>query len=143
MGPLVLLPPISVVRDNAGDEKCFIEPSVNSVRMSIKVPVSDDRERMLCRKFARQLGRRADHYLILRRKPIDGYDISFLITNTHLEEMVKEKVIDFIIQFMEEIDKDIKDFKIAVNTRLRKAVNKYCIQFKSGSRRATPYDAPC
>merc|ERR1712187_1085909 len=135
MGPLVLLPPISVVRDNAGDEKCLIEPSVNSVRVSIKVPVSDDRERMLCRKFARQLGRRADQYLILRRKPVAGYDISFLITNVHLEEMAKEKVIDFIIEFMEEIDKDIKDFKIAVNTRLRKAVNKYCIQFKSGSRR--------
>merc|ERR1712176_1431931 len=97
-----IVPSMSIARDNAGDGKCFIEPSVNSVRMSIKVPVSDDRERMLCRKFARQLGRLADHYLILRRKPVEGYDIIFLITNTHLEEMEKDKVIDFIMKFMEE-----------------------------------------
>lgn len=30
-----------------------------------------------------------------------GYDISFLITNYHCEEMQKQKLIDFIIQFME------------------------------------------
>merc|ERR1719343_1629779 len=97
--------------------------------MSIKVPVSDDRERMLCRKFARQLGRRADHYLILRRKPVEGYDISFLITNTHLEEMEKDKVIDFIMKFMEDIDKEIKDLKLALNTRLRAAATAYMLQF--------------
>lgn len=30
-----------------------------------------------------------------------GYDISFLITNYHCEEMQKHKLIDFIVQFME------------------------------------------
>lgn len=30
-----------------------------------------------------------------------GYDISFLITNYHCEEMQKQKLIDFIVQFME------------------------------------------
>lgn len=30
-----------------------------------------------------------------------GYDISFLITNYHCEEMQKKKLIDFIVQFME------------------------------------------
>lgn len=27
-----------------------------------------------------------------------GYDISFLITNTHTETMLKHKIVDFIIQ---------------------------------------------
>ncbi len=27
-----------------------------------------------------------------------GYDISFLITNTHTESMLKHKIVDFIIQ---------------------------------------------
>lgn len=27
-----------------------------------------------------------------------GYDISFLITNTHSETMLKHKIVDFIIQ---------------------------------------------
>jgi hypothetical protein len=30
-----------------------------------------------------------------------GYDISFLITNTHTEEMQKHKLVDFIVRFME------------------------------------------
>ena len=30
-----------------------------------------------------------------------GYDISFLITNYHCEDMQKNKLIDFIVQFME------------------------------------------
>lgn len=32
---------------------------------------------------------------------LQGYDISFLITNYHCEEMQKQKLIDFIVQFME------------------------------------------
>ena len=99
---------------------------------------------------------RADSFLILRRKPIDGYNISFLVTcasprivhaanldypqargpnerapehgfglfgtgalqpphpspharrNQHLEMLIKAKLIDFIIKFMEDIDKVIR-----------------------------------
>merc|ERR1712226_1064319 len=101
------------------NERCLIEPSVNSVRISIKVKQADDTEKMLCRKFARFFTQRAEHFVVLRRRPIEGYDISFLITNGHLEDMCKERIIDFIIEFMEDIDKEIKDLKIALNTRLR------------------------
>ena len=45
---------------------------------------------------------------------IQGYDISFLITNTHTEEMLKHKLVDFIIQFMEEVDKEISEMKLFV-----------------------------
>lgn len=45
-----------------------------------------------------------------------GYDISFLITNFHTEEMLKHKLVDFIIQFMEEVDKEISEMKLFVST---------------------------
>eukprot|EP00929_Paragymnodinium_shiwhaense_P121010 TRINITY_DN9312_c0_g1_i1.p1 TRINITY_DN9312_c0_g1~~TRINITY_DN9312_c0_g1_i1.p1 ORF type:complete len:174 (+),score=42.21 TRINITY_DN9312_c0_g1_i1:142-663(+) len=125
--PSVLPRALHIARDE--NERCLIEPSVNSCRVSIKVRQSDDTERMLCRKFARFFTQRAEHFVVLRRKPVEGYDISFLITNTHLEELVKEKVIDFIIEFMEDIDKEIKDMKIALNTRLRAAATAYMAQF--------------
>ena len=50
---------------------------------------------------------------------LQGYDISFLITNFHMEQMFKHKLVDFIISFMEEIDKEISDLKLSVNTRAR------------------------
>jgi len=43
-----------------------------------------------------------------------GYDISFLITNFHTEAMLKHKLVDFIIQFMEEVDKEISEMKLFV-----------------------------
>lgn len=54
-----------------------------------------------------------------RRGRAQGYSISFLITNTHLETMYKQKLIDFIIQFMEDIDKEISSLKLAINARSR------------------------
>ena len=63
--------------------------------------------------------RRAENFVILRRKPIEGYDISFLITNFHTDEMYRHKLIDFVVQFMEEIDKEISEMKLCVNSRAR------------------------
>ena len=69
---------------------------------------------------------------------IQGYDISFLITNFHTEQMYKHKLVDFVIQvcvcvcllicvcgrsvapqFMEDIDKEISEMKISLNARAR------------------------
>lgn len=49
---------------------------------------------------------------------LQGYDISFLITNFHTEEMLKHKLVDFIIQFMEEVDKEISEMKLFVSSGL-------------------------
>ena len=38
-----------------------------------------------------------------------------MITNTHTEEMLKHKLVDFIIQFMEEVDKEISEMKLFVS----------------------------
>ncbi len=57
------------------------------------------------------------------------YDISFLITNTHTEQMYKQKLVDFIIQFMEDIDKEISDMKLSVNSRARVCAEEFLKQF--------------
>uniref|UniRef100_A0AAY4CBH1 Actin-related protein 2/3 complex subunit 4 n=1 Tax=Denticeps clupeoides TaxID=299321 RepID=A0AAY4CBH1_9TELE len=93
--------------------------SINSVRVSIAVKQADEIEKILCHKFMRFMMMRAENFFILRRKPVDGYDISFLITNFHTEQMYKHKLVDFVIHFMEEIDKEISEMKLSVNARAR------------------------
>ena len=58
-----------------------------------------------------------------------GFDISFLVTHSHLEKLWKHKLIDFIIQFMEDIDKEISGMKIAINARGRIIAQQFMLQF--------------
>ena len=48
-----------------------------------------------------------------------GYDISFLITNFHTNKMLKHKLVDFIVLFMEDVDKEISSMKLSLNARAR------------------------
>ena len=48
----------------------FIEPSVNSVRVSIRIKQADEIENILVHKFTRFLTQRAESFFILRRKPV-------------------------------------------------------------------------
>jgi len=122
---------------------------VNSIRVSVCIKQADELESILCKKFMRFLAQRAENFVILRRKPIkvklfffslsvlvsrnsfspQGYDISFLVTNFHTESMFKHKLVDFIIQFMTDIDKEISDMKLAVNTRARIVAQAYLKEF--------------
>jgi actin related protein 2/3 complex subunit 4 len=95
----LLLNNITICR--SADEQCFIEPSINSVRISVKIKQKDELEKILCHKFAAFLMQRAESFIVLRRKPVEGYDISFLVIHTHLENMIKAKLVDFIVQFMQ------------------------------------------
>lgn len=60
---------------------------------------------------------------------LQGYDISFLITNFHTEQMYKHKLVDFVIQFMEDIDKEISNLKLALNTRARISAAEFLQKF--------------
>ena len=72
---------------------------------------------------------RSEQFIIMRRVASPGYDISFLITHTHLEQLYKHKLIDFMVQFMEEVDKEINGMKIALNARARIVASEYMKQF--------------
>jgi actin related protein 2/3 complex subunit 4 len=123
----LLLNPVIISRNE--NEKVLIEGSINSLRISVAVKQADDLEKILAKKFMRFLAQRAENFFILRRKPIKGYDISFLVTNFHTEMMYKHKLVDFIIQFLEDIDKEINEMKLAVNQRARIIAQEYLKTF--------------
>ena len=125
--PEVLLTPVVISRN--ANEKVLIEPSINSVRVSVAIKQADEIEKILCKKFMRFLMMRAESFFVLRRKPVPGYDISFLITNFHTEQMFKHKLVDFVIQFMEDIDKEISEMKLTVNARARISAETFLRQF--------------
>lgn len=64
----MLLTPLTVARNE--NERVLIEPSVNSVRVSIRIKQADEIENILVHKFTRFLEQRAENFFILRRKPI-------------------------------------------------------------------------
>eukprot|EP01112_Ceratiomyxa_fruticulosa_P007258 TRINITY_DN1875_c0_g1_i1.p1 TRINITY_DN1875_c0_g1~~TRINITY_DN1875_c0_g1_i1.p1 ORF type:complete len:179 (+),score=46.72 TRINITY_DN1875_c0_g1_i1:172-708(+) len=123
----LLLNPIIIARNK---EKVLIEGSINSLRVSVSIKKSDEIEVVLAKRFMRFLTQRAENFVILRRKPIEGYDISFLVTNTHTEKMYKHKLVDFIIQFMEDIDKEISDIRLSVNARARVVAQEYLREYQ-------------
>eukprot|EP00462_Mataza_sp_D1_P004078 CAMPEP_0175105342 /NCGR_PEP_ID=MMETSP0086_2-20121207/10388_1 /TAXON_ID=136419 /ORGANISM="Unknown Unknown, Strain D1" /LENGTH=169 /DNA_ID=CAMNT_0016381151 /DNA_START=5 /DNA_END=514 /DNA_ORIENTATION=- len=127
MNKELLLQPMVVARNEK--EKCMIEGSINSVRISIKIKQADQMEELLVDKFSRFLAQRAEEFVILRRTPVKGYDISFLITNFHTDTMLKAKLIDFVVHFMGEIDSEISAMKIGVNTRGRVVASTFLKQF--------------
>uniref|UniRef100_A0A2R5L255 Actin-related protein 2/3 complex subunit 4 n=1 Tax=Hirondellea gigas TaxID=1518452 RepID=A0A2R5L255_9CRUS len=123
----LLLNPITISRNS--QERTCIEASVNSVRVSIKIKQADEMEEVLADRFTRFLMQRAEDFIILRRKPIEAYDISFLITNFHTEDMWKHKLVDFIIEFMNTIDQEISTMKLRVNSRARTVAVEFLKQF--------------
>eukprot|EP00301_Raphidiophrys_heterophryoidea_P011998 c18275_g1_i1.p1 GENE.c18275_g1_i1~~c18275_g1_i1.p1 ORF type:complete len:189 (+),score=46.08 c18275_g1_i1:50-568(+) len=113
----LLLTPVVISRSK--HERVQIEGSINSVRISVKIKQVDEIEEILTKKFTRFLMMRAEHFIVLRRKPVESYDLSFLITNFHAEAMVRHKLIDFVIEFLEDVNKEISEMKINVNSRAR------------------------
>ncbi|PAA56707.1 hypothetical protein BOX15_Mlig016816g3, partial [Macrostomum lignano] len=123
----LLLAPVVVSRNER--ERVLIEASVNSVRISIVIKQADDIEKMLCHKFTKFMTMRAEDFVVLRRQPVEGYDVSFLITNFHTEAMYKHKLVDFVITFMEEIDREISEMRLAINSRARQCAKEFLKSF--------------
>mmetsp|Transcript_1022 Transcript_1022/g.630 ORF Transcript_1022/g.630 Transcript_1022/m.630 type:complete len:87 (-) Transcript_1022:31-291(-) len=72
----------------------------------------------------RFLSLRADKFGIMRKKPArEDYDYSFLITDDHLAKYKKEELINFILEFIQGIDKEINDMKLAILTQSRMAAS--------------------
>ena len=65
---------------------------------------------------------------------LQGYDISFLITNFHTDEMYRHKLVDFVINFMEEIDREISEMKLCVNSRARICAEEFLKRVRMGSQ---------
>eukprot|EP01017_Pseudomicrothorax_dubius_P030329 TRINITY_DN3774_c0_g1_i1.p1 TRINITY_DN3774_c0_g1~~TRINITY_DN3774_c0_g1_i1.p1 ORF type:complete len:180 (+),score=48.52 TRINITY_DN3774_c0_g1_i1:110-649(+) len=113
----LIFQPITISRSEK--ERCLIEGSVNSVRVSFTIKKSDDLERLIVGRFSAFFGTRAELYEIVRKKPIEGYDVSFLILNSHLEKFNRDMIIDFLVEFIESVEKDISEIKLNINTQTR------------------------
>ncbi|OHT01339.1 Actin-related protein 2/3 complex subunit 4 [Tritrichomonas foetus] len=119
----IIARPIMIARSEI--ECVYIETSINSVRISVKVKQLDDVDTLLAKMFMRFLSQRADSFRILRRKPVKGYDISFLITNIHTEQMILSKLVEFVITFLQDVDKELSDMKVTLNKRARKCSEEF------------------
>jgi actin related protein 2/3 complex subunit 4 len=115
--PSLIAHPITIARSEL--ECVYIETSINSVRISVKIRQLDDVDALLAKMFCRFLAQRADQFRILRRKPLPNYDISFLVTNIHVEQMVLSSLIEFILTFLQDVDKELSDMKVGLNARAR------------------------
>lgn len=116
----LLMKPITICRSD--NEKVEIEISINSVRVNLasnKVEI----EELLTDIYCKFLMNRTDKLNLFRKIPKDGYDVSFLITNYHLDFYKKEDLIDFIIDFITTLDNEIIKMRMIVNSQLRMASN--------------------
>lgn len=127
--PALLRAPVRITRGDEGEGECLIERAVNSCRVSVRVRQSDELEAILARSFCGALGRRADAFEVLRRVPVDGYDVSFLILLRHAETMDVGALVDFVVMFMEDVDKEISEQKLSVSSRGRAVSTAFLKQF--------------
>ena len=109
-------------------ESCLIESTSNSVRISFlfKQQVcanKDPLEASILFQWMRFLQQQADDYKIVRRKPIKGYSITFLVTNLHVEQYSIGDINDMIISFASQVDKECNDIKLKVNAEARHVAN--------------------
>jgi actin related protein 2/3 complex subunit 4 len=124
----LVMKPLTICRNE--EEKVEIEASINSVRVNIVIKKHVELENLLVDIYTKFLMNRADKFNILRKKPKKDYDISFLITNFHLEFYKKEAIIDFIVEFIQDLEKEINDMKLIVNSQSRVATTYFMEQLK-------------
>jgi len=120
--------PIIICRND--EEKIEIEPSFNSVRINILVNKHGDLDSLLIDIFTQYLMARTERLNLFRKKEKDGYDISFLITNHHLETNKKEQIIDYIVEFVQDLSQEVTDMKLIVNSQSRLAATNLFEQLK-------------
>ncbi len=120
--------PIILCRNE--DEKIEIEPSYNSVRINIVNKKHGDLDSLLIDVYTQYLMARTDKLNVFRKKEKEGYDISFLITNRHLESYKKEQIIDYIVELVQDISQEVTDMKLIVNSQSRLAATNLLEQLK-------------
>lgn len=77
-----------------------------------------------------------DHPL-LRKKPMQGYSVSFLVTNKHLAMYGLPRVTESILDFCATIDKECSDIKLQVNAQARYITTEFLKAFNQSSAGTT------
>ena len=120
--------PVIISRNES--EKVEIETSINSVRINVAVKKYQEIDKLIVGIYSNYLMNRANQLNILRKVAKPEYDISLLITNFTLENYKKEELIDFIIEFIQDFTKEVRDMKMTVNSQSRFATTYLMEQVK-------------
>lgn len=98
--------------------------------MSLRLRQVEPLDALLVRKFARFLAQRAEAFGVLRREPLPGYDVSFLITGAQTAGGGRaEAMVAFIVRFLEDFDREMNALKLSVNTRGRAVARAFLESF--------------
>ena len=116
-------------RNSALSCSCLIESSSNSFRASIRLKKSDLLEARLTEQVARFLSTRAEQFEIVRRKAVDGFDVSFLVLKKHKLAFDGEKLIEFVIEFLMGVDRETSEQKLSVSSRGRAVYDEFLQNF--------------
>ena len=120
-------------------ESCLIESTGNSIRVSFLFkaqanaaakPNADPLEASILFQWMRFLMVK-EHHPLLRKKPIKGYSVTFLVTNRHLAIHGRQKVEDSILGFCAKIDKECSDIKLQVNAQARYVTTEFLKAFNN------------
>lgn len=116
-------------------ESCLIQSTSNSVRVSFLFKAQararqDPLEASIVFQWMRFLMVQEQHPL-LRKVPIEGYSVTFLITNKHLAIYGREGIEDSILGFCAKIDKECSDIKLQVNAQARYVTTEFLKAFNN------------
>ena len=120
-------------------ESCLIESTRNSVRVSFLFKAqanaaaksnADLLEASILFQWMRFLMVK-EHHPLLRKKPMKGYSVTFLVTNRYLAIHGRQKVEDSILGFCAKIDKECSDIKLQVNAQARYVTTEFLKAFNN------------
>lgn len=114
----LILPPKLVSRQPG--ECCYIESSINSCRVSFTFREGDALDSALTAEFFGFLGMKAETVPILRKKPVPGYHISFLVTSDLVDQLSTGRIVAFLVSFALNAPSFLRGLKCAVNKHSRK-----------------------
>jgi actin related protein 2/3 complex subunit 4 len=116
---------------HSSKEYCLLESSTNSLRLSLsfKQAQGDSIDQAILSKYTRFFQQRAERYTILRRKAVPGYSISFLVTNTHVANFGGNAILEMILDFIAQVDRECSHVKISVNARARFVATEFLKSF--------------
>lgn len=112
----LLLEPVLVAD---GPDACLVEASINSARVSFKFGRQLELDAVLAEMHARFMMQRAEALDVLRRRPVPGYDISFLVTDRHVQAYGRAALVAFLVQFAQEAHRQAEQLKAEMNSRGR------------------------
>lgn len=114
-----------VIQLKSPPERCLVEPSINSTRVSFLFSRGDEMDDLLAFTTHKFLGMKADHHLLLRRTPVDSYDVSFLVTSELLQRYGPVKIMLSTLKFASSVSESLSDLKSQVMMRLQENVTAY------------------